>query len=333
MTLPPLQGWLPMHAGLREGRLETELCWFGERRLLEPFFDDSLAAVMQQPFNAVFRHRLPIETLAQWLEVHPGLPPRGFVFHMSRCGSTLLGQVLAASAARRVVSEAAPIDAVLRVGAAVDDATRGAWLRTMLGMLGQPADAAERSLYVKFDSWHTHHLPLVATVHPEVPWVFLIREPVEVIVSHLRRPGAQMVPGMLGFTLPGLDPVAAATLPRAEYIARMLGWICEAAEQALLAEPGRGLVVDYADWPATLEGALLPHFGLRTAGPEAAAMQAALRRDAKNPSFDFAPDAESKRRDAGAEVHAAAERWVQPVYRRLLALARGGAASPARRPA
>lgn len=325
MTLPELEGWLPVRAGVRDGRFEADLCWFGPRRLLEPFYDDSLAAVMQKPFNAVFGRRVAAEDLDRWLESHPGLPPRGFVFHMSRCGSTLLGQVLAASASHRVVSEAGPVDAAL--AAAGDAATRAARLRTMVGLLGQPADAAESRLFVKFDSWHSPHIGLVAKAYPEVPWVFLIREPVEVIVSHLRRPGAQMVPGMLGFTPPGVDPGAAATMARPEYIARMLGWLCEAAERALDEAPGQGLVVDYADWPASLEAALLPHFGLRPEAAEADAVAAALRRDAKNPAFDFAADAEAKRREAGDAVHAAAERWVLPVYRRLLARARRGAAA------
>ena len=40
--------------------------------------------------------------------------PSGFIFHMSRCGSTVISQMLAALAEHVVVSEAGPIDALAR---------------------------------------------------------------------------------------------------------------------------------------------------------------------------------------------------------------------------
>jgi hypothetical protein len=83
--LPLLHGWVPVRASVQDGNLMTELCLVGSRRFAEAFFDESIAACMRLPFNAVFRHRLCIDALAEWLQQHPGLQPSGFIFHMSRC--------------------------------------------------------------------------------------------------------------------------------------------------------------------------------------------------------------------------------------------------------
>lgn len=320
--LPSLRGWVPVQAAMHEGRLLTDLCLVGDRRFSEPFFEDSIAACMRRPFHSVFRHRLDMATLARWLEQHPGLRPRGFIFHMSRCGSTLMSQLLAASPAHRVISEAGPIDAALRAAdgvTAVSEDTRKGWLQAMVGMLGQLGHAEERRLFIKFDSWHARLLPLIQRAFPGVPWVFMMRDPVEVIVSHLRRPGAQMVPGMLGLGLPGIEPQEAACLPREDYCARMLGAIFETMESAFSADPQHGLLVDYAGLPAAVDARVFPHFGLQPDAGERDAMNAAWRQDAKRPAFEFSPDSDTKRREATDAVRTAAERWVAPAYRRLLA--------------
>ena len=321
--LPLLQGWVPITASLRAGSLVADLCLVGARRFREPFFEDSIAACMRLPFHGVFRHRLDMDMLTRWLQQHPGLPPSGFIFHMSRCGSTLMSQLLAASPAHRVISEAGPIDAALRATdgvTAVSEQMRIFWLQTMVGMLGQPGRSEERRLFIKFDSWHTCLLPLISRAFPGVPWVFMMRDPVQVIVSHLRRPGAQMVPGLLGFSPPGMDASDAALLSREEYSARMLGGLCEAAERSLLADPRHGLIVDYGGMPGTVDALVLPHFALSPDAAEREEMAVVWRQDAKSPAFEFTPDSDAKRHEASEAVRVAAGRWVAPVYQRLLAM-------------
>jgi hypothetical protein len=310
-----------MKAGLESGRFVTELCRVGARRFTEPFFEDSIAACMRRPFNAVFRHRCDVETLEHWLHEHRALPLGGFIFHVSRCGSTLLSQLLASFPAHRVISEASPLDATLRAGGeAVDETTRLRWLRMMIGLLGQPANAIEQRLFVKFDSWHARSMALIARAYPEVPCVFLVRDPVEVIVSHLRQSGAQMVPGMLGLLPPGIDPAAAAVLPRPEYIARMVGCYCEAAVPTIDRTAGTVQVIDYADLDGAIDSQVFRLFQLTPDAAAHARMSEVRARSAKNPGLTFTPDTEAKRREADAAVHEAAERWAMPAYRRLRAL-------------
>ena len=310
-----LTQWLPVIARAADGRLELELARLGALRFTEPFFNDSLSPLMTQPVHAVFRRRVDADAAARWLADNPPLPMAGFVFHVSRCGSTLASQWLAASPRHRVLSEPAPLDAALRGGGpSIPEATRIAWLHATLGLLGQRGDTREQRVFVKFDCWHALHLPLLRKAFPDVPWIFMTRDPVEVIVSHLRMPGAQMVPGMLGLTAPGVDPLTAWQVPREEYVARMLGGICEAAASALDAQ---AQVVDYTELPAALEAVVAPHFGVQPGTDEALAMTQALDRDAKNPHQPFSPDQADKQAQATSAVRAAAAQWVAPALERL----------------
>ena len=56
---------------------------------------------------------------------------------------------------------------------------------------------------IKLDAWNIGELPLLRECFPDTPWLFLYRDPLEIAVSHLRRPGMHMVPGMIGAS--GLD--------------------------------------------------------------------------------------------------------------------------------
>ena len=71
-------------------------------------------------------------------------------------------------------------------------------------------------------------LPLIRAAFPAVPWIFLYRNPVEVLVSHSRRRGAHVIPGVLSVP-PDLDQ----PMPLVEYAARVLARICEAALDVL----------------------------------------------------------------------------------------------------
>lgn len=77
------------------------------RRFTEPFFEDTVRRLPA--------HVTSIDEAVAWAGVHGSLAPRGFVFHGSRCGSTLLSQMLAALPENRVISEPPALDEILRL--------------------------------------------------------------------------------------------------------------------------------------------------------------------------------------------------------------------------
>jgi len=113
-------GWTPVKVFFRGSEAWTESIYTGSRRFTEPFFQDSIRAARRNPFTAIFRREMPLEAAGAM----EGLHPTGFVFHMSRCGSTLIAQMLAALDRAIVISEAAPIDDVLQAGLPLPDLPR-----------------------------------------------------------------------------------------------------------------------------------------------------------------------------------------------------------------
>src|ERR1700692_3108813 len=100
---------------------------------------------------------------------------------------------------------------------------------------------AERHYFVKLDSWHALALPRFRRAFPNVTWLFLYRDPVEVMVSQIRQRGAQMVPEIVPPGLYGIDAFDFADLEA--YSARVLAKICQAAADH--AGAGGGLLVNY----------------------------------------------------------------------------------------
>jgi gluconate kinase len=321
-SLPP-GDWLPAAASWRDRALWVHWTDFGAAPLSEPFFEQSVGRVLRKPFNRLFPHSTPIEALARAADAGRLVPPDGFVFHMSRCGSTLVSQMLAALPGAIAISEAGPIETIVaarRVRPDLREEERARWLAWMIGALGRARRGDERRCFVKLDAWHALDLPLFRRAFPSTPWIFLYRDPVETLVSHLRRRGMHMTPPLVAAERFGLE-APESWLDPARYCARVLAAICLAAADGLAL--GGGLLVNYSQLPHAVATAILPHFGVSPDARDRAAMAAAARRDAKSPGLPFAADSVAKQREASAEARTLAERWLGGVYRRLEALRLG----------
>lgn len=111
-------------------------------------------------FNWLFVQRPPIDELCACYETSRDLDRAGFIFHMSRCGSTLISQMLSAIPRSIVIAEAAPIDRLARAAWSPTD-TRTLWLRWMVSAIAQKRTGAETDLFIKFDAATAVALPLV----------------------------------------------------------------------------------------------------------------------------------------------------------------------------
>lgn len=293
----------------------------GNERFADSFFDDTIERRFRKPFNLLFRHQTPVEFLDELNDASPGIPPTAFVFHLSRCGSTLISQMLAAVPQNIVLSEPPPIDMILRSNhknPLVGDERRVEWLRWMINAFGQKRNIEERHLYIKFDSWSALDLSLIEQAFPRVPWIFLYRNPIEVIVSHIRQRGMQMIPGVVKQILPELNLTDAVRMPSEEYCARVLARICETILANL---PNRNaLLVNYTQLPEVVASIVSGHFRVAYSTEEIERMNQAARFNAKTPQLNFVADTEQKRNEAGDAARQAAEKWVNPLYEKLEAM-------------
>jgi hypothetical protein len=263
------------------------------------------------------RQATGIDVLEQLHRARPGLPLGGLIFHMSRCGSTLISRVLAANPDYVMLSEPPPLDEVLATGLrGASEEQRIGWLRAMVSALTQPRTGREKRAFIKMDSWHILDLPLIRRAFPETPWIFVYRNPVEVLVSHKRLRGGQMAPGHLPPQRLGLDQ-AAAQLPfdLDRFCARVIGNFCGAA--ARYAASDGGLLVNYDQFPGAIWSKILPNFGVYPTDEEREVMELELMYHAKQPAHPFNPDSEAKRRAAPPEFHTLAEQYVLPAYSHL----------------
>lgn len=284
-------GWLPIRVWPVAGQWQVDWCWFGDRPLRQPFFRDAVDDALRLPFNQAFRRQTPLSALGDWHAQSPGLAPSAFILHASRCGSTLISQMLARLDDHIVVSEPPPLDALLRSDLPAPE--RRAAIVGLLSAYGQRRRGVEQRLVIKLDAWNIGEWPRLQECFADTPWLFVYRDPLEIAVSHLRRPGMHMVPGMLG------DCVLEDGLPfagREDFIARRLGRLLEAG--FIHCRDSGGLPVNYSELPDAMAGRLGRFFRLDDVQRQQ--VFATVDLHAKQPSQSFVADGEDKRREASA---------------------------------
>jgi len=195
-TLPSLTGWLPVAIDDRQGEdcegghpLEPRLWWrwLGQHRLSGAFFQDDLAS--QAPGERRVCHT-PLSALGNGAVPSDAVFPTAFVFHVSRCGSTLLTQMLNALEGAIVLSEPPVLDGFFRLHHRHPQRSGGVeGFRQLVAALGQRRRGDERHLFIKLDCWHLPWAAWLRQAYPTVPLLLLYREPDGVLASHQRQRG------------------------------------------------------------------------------------------------------------------------------------------------
>jgi hypothetical protein len=318
-----LRGWLPVDAVVEGGR--PLLKWLDMRgvRLAEPFFQQTVERVgRERPDGAELF--TDFDALIQLEKVVEPLRPDGFIFHSSRCGSTLVSNACRALDGAVVVSEAASVDKLVWPYLAHDAGAlallRRVFLRAVVNVLGQRRRGDERRFFIKFSCCSVLRLAFIRSVWQDVPWVFVHRHPVEVMVSNLRtvpewmRADAQPE---LAAAVCGVGAEEAASLGGEEFCARALGNFYAAAAEGL---GPRAMLVGYDELTAEKLLEVVRFFGVEPDDAEAARVRAVAGLYAKDatPARPFEPDGEAKRSAASPRVREMAERWAAGPYRTLL---------------
>ena len=204
-----LKGWLPVKIIPGEEELLCQWMFTGDKSFIEPFFSDTLLRCKQLPEN---KHRFniasSIQMLKEWMQPENILPPAVFIFHVSRCGSTTLTQLLNLDPANRSLSEVPFLDELLRwlhSPPLLEKKDAEEYFRAALAWYCLPNRETTTRLYIKTDSWHLHFYPLLRAWFPETPFLIITRTPEEVLQSHHRQRGIQSVPGILDPAIFGFD--------------------------------------------------------------------------------------------------------------------------------
>ncbi|RKH25485.1 hypothetical protein D7V77_17450 [Corallococcus sp. CA041A] len=318
------KGWLP--AAVRLEADVPRVLWLqaGEHYEEAPFYRHAVEALMRRE-PRITRNRTSLGTVNLVGDVLDALKPSGFIFHMSRCGSTLVQNALRCLDGSIVPGEPEPLCTLLTPyspsvwpGEREDwEARRDALLRSMVRIFGQRRRPGDRRYFVKFTSRNSVQIDVIRRLWPDVPWLFVYRNPVDVMVSNLSRPpGWMRMPADWKTLHFGWSGEQLADMTPEEYCARVVGSFCSAAARSA---DGRAFLLNYEDIDLPRIRAVMEAFGVRPTRAEQARAEESLRVYSKDPSGQraFTGDTALKRRVAGPAVERAAERWALPAFSAL----------------
>lgn len=173
---------------------KDEILWLNTKSILfkRSMFRDVVVAARKADTS----HTISKTDLHGIIESASGLQqitPAGLIFHVGRCGSTLLSNALCAVNGTVVLAEPQPISTLYRHYLTADDGSLlsdpnhiSNLLRSFVNILGT-ATQPENGLYLKFTSWNTLLINQVRAIWPTTPIAFVFREPTGVIDSMLAK--------------------------------------------------------------------------------------------------------------------------------------------------
>ncbi len=318
-----LKSWLPVDAIIDSGHPAIAWMDFSDVVLTEPFFHETVARV-----TATLNRQSVItdlDALLQLEKISDHLHPSGVIFHTSRCGSTLVANACRALNGSIVINEALVIDKLLSRFFTDSEPNSPKELlymvlvRAAIIALGQRRLGNERHFVVKFACTSSLQINRIRRIFPNVPFVFLYRDPVEVMVSNLRSIPEWMRPDSNPATaaaIVGVELSHLRELSAEEFCARALGrFYAEANENR---GPNTALLNYSQLTPETLLE-IVSSFGADPSEEEADVIRDASRLYSKDltRSHTFVADSDSKRNSASAVIVEMAEKWAIPSYERL----------------
>lgn len=324
MNEAEVHGWLPVGIGFESSGVTARWLEFRASELVEPFFQQTIRRLrMRRP--PVREQVSDVKALVDYADGLPSVPPAVVIFHVSRCGSTLLVNALKTGDRVVALSEARPISALsspvlVRKLAGHDRSLQGRrrLLDSVVQLFAHDSGQAPK-VVIKCNAVSVLEISQMRAVWPAVPFVVVIRNPIEVIVSNLAGPaswvrGRHIAPGSQSVF--GWSGREVARMSDEEYCARGLGCFYEAIGTQI---DDRCQLVDYGDLDPARVRALAEWCGIALPPADSESFARAFAGYAKDPTGQrmFEPDKERKQREASASLVAVVGRWAQEQYEML----------------
>ena len=279
----------------------------------------------------------------------------GVAFHESRCGSTLVANSLIAMNPRkhRVYSESSP--PLMALGLCEDHgdadgactADQGAMiLRDVMFFMGRTDDPDEERFFFKIQSAGTKELATFREAFPKTPWLFVYRDPVQVMMSHFAHgvksanclrnmhnphPLLQKLARRRGYRAVGgrrhrddneneVKDSKLKELSPQEFCAAHLASLTETAAHHIQESDGLGRAVNYVSLPNILYEKVLPSWGVDVSEEEIKNIQEISGHYSKgrgNQKKEWKEDSEKKEEMATPEIQDAAKIFLQESYDNL----------------
>jgi hypothetical protein len=319
-----LRGWLPISIGLdpRPAIVSEALVkWmeFGSTPLSDPFFTHTVSKLRQSTPSAR-ELETDLETMVRVSSRLGSVRPAAFIFHISRCGSTLLANALKTSPQVMVVSEPVAVTRLLLPypdsGAYLNarwEKLRRTLLESIFSLLAHYRTGDPERLVIKFSSINTLGMSVIRSLWPDVPCVMVVRDPAEVIVASLEGGGWMQFKSSPDFArqIFGWDELS-DEMSEEQYCARVLARFFHCALESM---DDQCMVVDYEDLNAIRMREIAAFLGIELP-PQEADLDRVFQTYSKDPTKDrrFHSDRAEKQARASSLVKSEARQWAMPSY-------------------
>jgi hypothetical protein len=206
-----LKFWIPYKLAGKGGDVVCEWLYVGDKPFEEPFFDETINICKRFPDNQKRQKNVtPVPALREWSKSVEAAQPAAFVFHVSRCGSTMVSQLLTTRKDLVVLSEVPFFDEVLR--SALHGFENATLFAEALKYYSQERTGFEKSVFIKLDSWHIFFQKEIRAMFPDTPFILLYRSPDEVVRSLNKAPGMHCIPQFIDPEFFGIkEPIITST--------------------------------------------------------------------------------------------------------------------------
>jgi hypothetical protein len=304
-------GWVPANLN----HYDSVVRWInaGDEELRQPFFFEDLAALRGK---FTFEAETDVDVLRRaWMDESP-VQPAGLIFHVSRCGSTLVSNALRHASGVTTVAEAQPfqklIESTIRPSAVWQQRSLEL-LPAMTSVFSRYRTSGERKIVVKCGIREIAALPSLRRVWPRVPVLILIRDPTEVVVSNLQRPARWLLGHGQHVTWFGQSPPHGEFEQEADFVAWVFGRFCATAKGVT---DQLCKIIDYEDLTPDAVCNVAQFFGLNfsSQGEIDVGETFLFHSKARQP---FVRDSEEKHRAAGPRMKESVLRWAALPYAAL----------------
>src|SRR5829696_8868641 len=286
--------------------------------LTEPFFQQTVERAKAENRRELFTE---FDVLLQLEKQLDSVPPTGFIFHSSRCGSTLVANACRSISNSIVLSEAYAIDKLIArfitdADSSVKESLYSVFLRGVVHALAQRRTGTEQHLFIKFACCSFAQLERIKRIWPNVPWLFLYRDPVETIVSNINDVPPWLIDSdrRVLASIINTSPAAAAGMSLEELCARTNGSLYSTASD--LAN-GHSMLLNYKQLSVPVIASVLKFFKVSLSTDELETIARTSGVHSKDGSRAFVADADTKQKLASDLVREMSERWAGEPYRLL----------------
>jgi hypothetical protein len=284
----------------------------------EPFQDETISRYRQQLLlNQLIQPCTTLESAQQQASNIIDVQPAGFIFHLSRCGSTLVSGCISELETTCVFSES-PLLTELLLDGNLSAIEQQSCLRSFINL--QAAAYPDRPrMIIKWNAWDIFRWDLIRGVFPQVSAIFLVRDPLEIIASHQRSAGRHMSgdPALADF-----DPIFNCQLADQDLTHRrihVLQGMLEAMREKCL--DSKVMIVAYQQLYPMRLASILAFFGCAPDAPDFLKIQERMQFHSKTPGQLFVADGLGKQQSVSSYVQENSRAQLTPIYNHLLQLA------------